>query len=163
VDGPSEGGAFAVVFEGYDSKEVVAREAIHLRVPEDDVGYQGMAGQAGRPVVTLGMLLEPACHPGQNHLAGCWEVELGRRHRSLCLRNAGVAPPKRRRVDDAAELQEMPKWLEVKATDDDKTKQKKRKLAKAFKSKARFAKLDLQQKQKADSWKTFLAGKSKKK
>jgi hypothetical protein len=43
VDGPSEGGAFVVVFEGYDSKEVVAREAIHLRVPEDDVGYQGMA------------------------------------------------------------------------------------------------------------------------
>jgi survival-of-motor-neuron-related-splicing factor 30 len=73
-----------------------------------------------------------------------------------------VAPPKRRRVDDAAELQDMPKWLEVKPNDDEKTKQKKRKLAKAFKSKARFAKLDLQQKQKADAWKRFLAGKTRK-
>lgn len=75
---------------------------------------------------------------------------------------AGVAAPKRRRVDDSAEVQEMPKWLEIKATDDEKTQQKKRKLAKAYKSKARFARLDLQQKQKADAWKRFLAGKPKK-
>lgn len=56
----------------------------------------------------------------------------------------------------------MPKWLAIKDTDDEKTRQKKRKLAKAYKSKARFAKLDLQQKQKAEAWKSFLAGKSKK-
>ncbi|KAL4433592.1 hypothetical protein ABPG75_000033 [Micractinium tetrahymenae] len=74
----------------------------------------------------------------------------------------GVAAPKRRRVDESAVVEEMPKWLEVKPTDDEKTKQKKRKLAKAYKSKARFARLDQQQKEKADAWKRFLAGKGKK-
>lgn len=70
----------------------------------------------------------------------------------------GVAAPKRRRVDDNVEVEEVPKWLEVKPTDDEKTRQKKRKLAKAFKSKARFAKLDLQQKQRAEAWKQFMSG-----
>ncbi|PRW20751.1 survival of motor neuron-related-splicing factor 30 [Chlorella sorokiniana] len=74
----------------------------------------------------------------------------------------GVAAPKRRRVDDNVEVQEMPKWLQIKDSDDDKTRQKKRKLAKAYKSKARFARLDLQQKEKADAWKRFIAGKPKK-
>lgn len=74
----------------------------------------------------------------------------------------GVAAPKRRRVDESAVVEEMPKWLEIKPTDDEKTKQKKRKLAKAYKSKARFARLDQQQKEKADAWKRFLAGKGKK-
>lgn len=73
----------------------------------------------------------------------------------------GVAAPKRRRVDETVVAQEMPKWLEIKPTDDEKTKQKKRKLAKAYKSKARFARLDQQQKEKADAWKRFLAGKGK--
>jgi survival-of-motor-neuron-related-splicing factor 30 len=76
--------------------------------------------------------------------------------------SAGVSAPKQRRVGDGAEVQDMPKWLEVKVTDDDKTRQKKRKLAKAYKSKARFARLDSQQKQKADAWKRFLAGKASK-
>ncbi len=81
-----------------------------------------------------------------------------------CCCCVGVAAPKRRRVDDSAEIQEVPKWLEIKPTDDEKTKQKKRKLAKAYKSKARFARLDLQQKQKADAWKAFMSGgKGKKK
>ncbi|PSC74490.1 survival of motorneuron-related-splicing factor 30 [Micractinium conductrix] len=75
----------------------------------------------------------------------------------------GVAAPKRRRVDETADVQEMPKWLEVKPTDDEKTKSKKRKLAKAYKSRARFAKLDIQSKQKQDAWKRFQAGKGKKK
>ncbi len=73
-----------------------------------------------------------------------------------------MAAPKRRRVDDSVEVEEMPKWLQIRETDDEKTRQKKRKLAKAYKSKARFAKLDLQQKEKADAWKRFMAGKPKK-
>ena len=52
--------------------------------------------------------------------------------------------------------------MQIRETDDEKTRQKKRKLAKAYKSKARFAKLDLQQKEKADAWKRFMAGKPKK-
>ena len=43
------------------------------------------------------------------------------------------------------------------------TRAKKRKLAKSYKSKARFAKLDLQQKEKAEAWKRFVSGKSGKK
>ena len=57
----------------------------------------------------------------------------------------------------------MPKWLVVKEGDDERTRQKKRKLAKAWKSKARFVRLDVQQKEKADAWKSFLAGKGGKK
>jgi survival-of-motor-neuron-related-splicing factor 30 len=74
-----------------------------------------------------------------------------------------VAAPKRRRVDDGAEVEEMPKWLEVKPEDDEKTKAKKRKLAKAYKSRARFARLDQLSKQKQDAWKRFQTGKGKKK
>eukprot|EP00887_Chlorella_sp_A99_P001606 scaffold8.g1606.t1 len=47
--------------------------------------------------------------------------------------------------------------------DDVKTMSKKRKLQKSFKSKARFAKMDLEQKQKADSWRAFVGGKASKK
>ena len=43
--------------------------------------------------------------------------------------------------------------------DDEKTKAKKRKLQKGFKSKTRFARMDLQQKQKAESWRNFMSGK----
>ena len=56
----------------------------------------------------------------------------------------------------------MPQWLAIKPTDDEKTREKKRKLAKGYKSRARFARLDVQQKQKADAWKSFLAGGTRK-
>lgn len=74
-----------------------------------------------------------------------------------------VSAPRRHRVADEVQLQEMPKWLEIKETDDVKTMSKKRKLQKSFKSKARFAKMDLEQKQKADSWRAFVGGKASKK
>ena len=74
-----------------------------------------------------------------------------------------AAPKKRHRVGDSTEAApEMPKWLEIKQGDDEKTRQKKKKLAKADKSKQRFAKLDQRSKQKADDWKRFLAGGKKK-
>lgn len=47
--------------------------------------------------------------------------------------------------------------------DDERTKQKKKKLLKSFKSKQRFLKMDLEQKKKADSWKNFMSGKGVKK
>lgn len=53
--------------------------------------------------------------------------------------------------------------LQIKEGDDEKTKVKKRKLLKAHKSKARFAKLDQATKQKADAWKRFVSGKGGKK
>lgn len=83
-------------------------------------------------------------------------------------------------------LTEMPAWLQIRAeggaysadladlfalcleassltfcfaADDEKTKVKKKRLQKSFKSKQRFAKMDLEQKSKADAWKTFAAGK----
>lgn len=49
------------------------------------------------------------------------------------------------------------------SADDEKTKQKKKKLAKSFKSKQRFQKMDAVQKQKADSWKAFISKGTKKK
>lgn len=49
--------------------------------------------------------------------------------------------------------------LVMPSSDDERTKAKKRKLQKSFKSKARFARMDMQQKQRADSWRSFVSGK----
>lgn len=46
--------------------------------------------------------------------------------------------------------------------DDEKTKQKKKKLVKSFKSKQRFQQMDTEQKHKADAWKSFIGGKGAK-
>lgn len=54
-------------------------------------------------------------------------------------------------------------WLEIKETDDEKTKVRKRKLIKSYKSKMRFQEMDLTQKSKADSWQNFMTGKGSKK
>ena len=43
--------------------------------------------------------------------------------------------------------------------DDEKTKARKRKLIKSFKSKQRFQMMDIAQKEKADAWKSFVQGK----
>ncbi|KAI8110902.1 hypothetical protein M9434_004476 [Picochlorum sp. BPE23] len=76
----------------------------------------------------------------------------------------GVAAPKRNSVKDThMSLDEPPAWMKIKPSDDEKTKQKKKKLLKSFKSKQRFQKMDMEQKKKADNWKNFLAGKVSKK
>jgi survival-of-motor-neuron-related-splicing factor 30 len=54
-------------------------------------------------------------------------------------------------------------WLEIKPTDDEKTKNKKRKLQKSFKSKVRFQEMDLLTKKKQQSWLDFKSGKGAKK
>ena len=77
----------------------------------------------------------------------------------------GVQAPKRNQVikEGAGPLTEMPKWMEIDPADDEKTKEKKRKLIKNFKSKQRFQKRETLQTQKADAWKSFQANKSGKK
>jgi hypothetical protein len=54
-------------------------------------------------------------------------------------------------------------WLEIKETDDEKTKERKKKLIKSYKSKIRFQNMDLQTKKKQDNWKDFVSGKGSKK
>lgn len=54
-------------------------------------------------------------------------------------------------------------WLEVKDTDNEKTRQKKKKLQKSLKSKMRFQKLDQATKQRQESWLNFKKGKGSKK
>ncbi len=54
-------------------------------------------------------------------------------------------------------------WLEIKPTDDEKTVQRKKKLIKSYKSKARFQEMDMAQKAKKDNWQSFLSGKATKK
>ncbi|EFJ51259.1 hypothetical protein VOLCADRAFT_103530 [Volvox carteri f. nagariensis] len=75
----------------------------------------------------------------------------------------GVAAPKRKRVEEEPVVTEIPKWLAIKETDDEKTKARKKKLLKSFKSKIRFQNMDLAQKQKQDTWQSFLKGKGSKK
>ncbi|KAG2454532.1 hypothetical protein HYH02_000379 [Chlamydomonas schloesseri] len=75
----------------------------------------------------------------------------------------GVAAPKRKRVEDEPVVNEIPKWLAIKDTDDEKTKARKKKLLKSMKSKIRFQQKDLAQKQKQDNWQSFLKGKGSKK
>ncbi|GLC35098.1 hypothetical protein PLESTM_000279300 [Pleodorina starrii] len=75
----------------------------------------------------------------------------------------GVAAPKRKRVEEEPVVTEIPKWLAIKETDDEKTRARKKKLLKSFKSKIRFQNMDLAQKQKQDTWQSFLKGKGSKK
>lgn len=80
-----------------------------------------------------------------------------------------VAAPKRRQLIDEEDVvtpleEELPGWMKILPNDDEKTKQKKRKMQKSYKSKLRFQKMDQESKAKADSWKNFqAAGTSKKK
>ena len=57
----------------------------------------------------------------------------------------------------------LPQWLEIQPEDDEKTRVKKRKLAKSYKSKIRFQKMDAQQREKQSSWLNFQKGKGTKK
>ena len=66
-------------------------------------------------------------------------------------------------MEEQPVVTEIPKWLEIKEEDDEKTKAKKRKLLKSMKSKMRFQNMDLVQKDKQDNWKSFLQGKGSKK
>lgn len=75
----------------------------------------------------------------------------------------GVAAPKRKRVEDEPVISEIPKWCETKETDDEKTKSRKRKLLKSYKSKIRFQQMDLEQKKKQQDWHSFVKGKGSKK
>ncbi|CAD7705113.1 unnamed protein product [Ostreobium quekettii] len=75
----------------------------------------------------------------------------------------GVAAPKRKRVEDEPVISEIPKWCEMKDTDDDKTKSRKKKLLKSYKSKIRFQQMDLDQKKKQQDWHSFVQGKGSKK
>ena len=54
-------------------------------------------------------------------------------------------------------------WLEIKETDDEKTKAKKKKLQKSHKSKQRFARLDAETQQRQQSWQNFKKGKGSQK
>ncbi len=51
----------------------------------------------------------------------------------------------------------------IKETDDEKTKARKKKLQKSFKSKQRFQEMDQQTQRKAQSWQDFKSGKGAKK
>ncbi|GBF92995.1 hypothetical protein Rsub_05831 [Raphidocelis subcapitata] len=74
----------------------------------------------------------------------------------------GVAAPKRKRVEEQPTVTEIPKWLEIKPEDDERTVVKKKKLLKSYKSKIRFQNMDIQQKEKQGSWQQFLKGKGSK-
>jgi hypothetical protein len=54
-------------------------------------------------------------------------------------------------------------WLTIRDADDDKTKAKKRKLQKSWKSKLRFQQMDMETKKRQDSWLNFRKGKGAKK
>ena len=57
----------------------------------------------------------------------------------------------------------LPQWLHIQPEDDEKTRIKKKKLVKSYKSKIRFQKLDSQQREKQSSWLDFQKGKGTKK
>ena len=54
-------------------------------------------------------------------------------------------------------------WVQIKETDDEKTKARKKKLQKSFKSKQRFQEMDKQTQKKQQSWLDFKSGKGSKK
>jgi survival-of-motor-neuron-related-splicing factor 30 len=78
----------------------------------------------------------------------------GRRPRDLRRLSPGMLG----RALDVAAPPNLPSWPGG-AIDDDKTKSKKKKLQKSYKSKLRFQKMDSQQKNKAEAWRSFVSGK----
>lgn len=54
-------------------------------------------------------------------------------------------------------------WVAIKETDDEKTRARKKKLQKSFKSKQRFQEMDKQTQKKQQSWLDFKSGKGAKK
>ncbi len=52
-----------------------------------------------------------------------------------------------------------PQWLEISEEDDEKTRERKKKLLKSYKSKIRFQNLDMKVKEKQGNWQQFLKGK----
>ncbi|KAL3140953.1 hypothetical protein ABBQ32_005477 [Trebouxia sp. C0010 RCD-2024] len=74
----------------------------------------------------------------------------------------GVSAPKRKAVNDAPQLEEMPKYMEITDKDDEKSKAKKRKLQKSWKSNQRFAKKDAETQKRQQSWMDFKKGKGSK-
>mmetsp|Transcript_6539 Transcript_6539/g.16642 ORF Transcript_6539/g.16642 Transcript_6539/m.16642 type:complete len:152 (-) Transcript_6539:2508-2963(-) len=93
-----------------------------------------------------------------------------RPHREMLReeRYAPVAAPKLRKVDapeaGPSALTDVPKTLQIKATDDERTKIRKRKTLKSLKSKQRFVEMDRAQKVKQNDWKSFMSkGKGSKK
>ena len=67
--------------------------------------------------------------------------------------------PKRLKVDEKLSGKEVPRKLEVREGDDERTVERKKKLLKAFKSKQRLAEAEANQNAKAQSWQAFRAGK----
>jgi survival-of-motor-neuron-related-splicing factor 30 len=72
-----------------------------------------------------------------------------------------VPAPKRLKIDEKmAGGREPPRKLTIEEGDDEKTKERKRKLLKAFKTKQRLADKDAEQNAKASSWQAFRTGKA---
>jgi survival-of-motor-neuron-related-splicing factor 30 len=71
----------------------------------------------------------------------------------------GVPAPKRLKVDERLPGRDAPKKLEVKDDDDERTRERKKKLLKSFKSKQRLAEADAEQTERAASWQAFRTGK----
>jgi len=72
----------------------------------------------------------------------------------------GVPAPKRLRAEPGVLGKEVPKRLEAEEGDDPATRERKRKLLKAFKSKQRLASAEAAQQEQAASWQAFRAGKA---
>lgn len=71
----------------------------------------------------------------------------------------GVPAPKRLKVDESLP-KEIPKKLEILPTDDERTREKKRKLVKSLKSKMRLQEAEAAQAARAQSWQAFRSGKT---
>ena len=65
--------------------------------------------------------------------------------------------------DAILKLDAAVQWVAIKETDDEKTRARKKKLQKSFKSKQRFQEMDKQTQKKQQSWLDFKSGKGAKK
>ena len=72
----------------------------------------------------------------------------------------GVPAPKRLRIDEASVPKQAPRKLEIKDTDDEATRERKRRLNKLLKSKQRLLEKEQDQHQRAQSWQSFRANKA---
>ena len=72
----------------------------------------------------------------------------------------GVPAPKRLKLDETTVPKQLPKKLEIQDTDDEATRERKKRLNKVLKSKQRLLEKEVVQEQRAQSWQAFRAGKA---
>ncbi len=141
VQSAAPGGGFRVLFDHYAVP--VPLPAASLRAPQRAAADEARGSRAARGSARQATSARQLT-----------------RHPPLPQVYVGVPAPKRLKVDERVVGREAPRKLEIQEGDDERTRERKKKLLKAFKSKQRLAEAEAEQSARAASWQNFRQGKA---